>query len=106
MQNLLPSAQRLGAFLWSVSKPYARPLARTLRERCGTAWSIAETGDAGPAGKRWGDAPGHTCLAVGGPTDRILTAETGSGDRVANMRVFALALLELVTEAVQVTGET
>jgi nicotinamide-nucleotide amidase len=94
------------AGLRSSSEPYARLLARTLRERCGTTWGIAETGAAGPAGNRYGDAAGHSCLAISGPTERVVTVETGSSDRVANMRAFALALLELLTEAIEATAET
>ena len=90
----------------SSSEPYARLLARTLRERCGTTWGIAETGAAGPAGNRYGDAAGHSCLAISGPTERVVTVETASSDRVANMRAFALALLELLTETIEATMET
>ena len=85
----------------SASEPYALLLARTVRERLGTTWGVAETGAAGPDGNRYGDAPGHTCIAVSGPVERAATVETGSGDRVANMRAFALALLELLTEALE-----
>lgn len=90
----------------SSSEPYARLLAHTVRERCGTTWGIAETGAAGPSGNRYGDAGGHTCLAVSGPVERVVTVETGSGDHLANMRAFALALLELLAEAVQTEAET
>ncbi len=81
----------------SASEPYALLLARTMRERLGTTWGIAETGAAGPDGNRYGDAPGHTCIAVSGPVERVATVETGHGDRVANMRAFAAALLDLLT---------
>ncbi len=57
------------------------------------------TGAAGPDGNRYGDAPGHTCIAVSGPIERSATVETGHGDRVANMRAFALALLAEGLEA-------
>ncbi len=83
----------------SASEPYALLLARTMRERLGTTWGIAETGAAGPDGNRYGDGAGHTCVAVSGPTEKVVTVETGNGDRVANMRAFALALLDLLTEA-------
>lgn len=87
--------------LRSSSEPYAGLLARTVRERFATTWGIAETGAAGPAGNRYGDKPGHTCLAISGPVEKVITVETGSTDRVANMRAFALALLQLLTEAVE-----
>ena len=85
----------------SASEPYALLLARTVRERLGTTWGIAETGAAGPDGNRYGDAPGHTCIAVSGPVERAATLETGHGDRVANMRAFALALLDLLAETLE-----
>ncbi len=87
--------------LRSSSEPYAGLLARTVRARFTTTWGIAETGAAGPAGNRYGDKPGHTCLAISGPLEKVITVETGSNDRVANMHAFALALLQLLTEAVE-----
>ncbi|MCJ2142626.1 CinA family protein [Methylobacterium sp. E-066] len=85
--------------LRSASEGYARLLARTVRARHGATWGLAETGAAGPSGNRYGDAAGHTCLAVSGPVELFLTLETGSADRVANMRAFAGGLLDLLGEA-------
>ena len=83
----------------SSSEPYALLLARTVRARLGADWGFAETGAAGPAGNRYGDAAGHSCLAIAGPTERVITLETGSADREANMRAFAAALFRLAAEA-------
>lgn len=83
----------------SSSEPYARLLASTIRCRLATTWGIAETGAAGPSGNRYGDAAGHTCIAVSGPAEAVITIETGGADRVANMRLFAAALLDLFAEA-------
>lgn len=80
----------------SASEPYALLLARTARERFSASWGLAETGAAGPTGNSYGDSPGHTCLAVSGATEQVITLETGHADRVANMRAFALAGLELL----------
>ena len=85
--------------LRSASEPYAQLLARTVRQRLGTTWGLAETGAAGPTGNRYGDAPGHTCLAVSGPVEMVRTLETGSADRSANMEAFAAAALALFEEA-------
>ncbi len=82
----------------SASEPYALLLARTVRERLGTTWGVAETGASGPTGNRYGDPPGHACVAVAGPKERALTVETGSGDRAANMDAFANAALRLLRE--------
>jgi nicotinamide mononucleotide (NMN) deamidase PncC len=57
---------------------------------------VAETGATGPTGNRYGDAPGHACLAVAGPVERTVTLETRHGDRETNMRAFAKAALELL----------
>jgi len=56
-------------------------------------------GAAGPTGNRYGDPAGHSCIAVTGPVDRAITVETGSSDRVANMRVFAAAALDLLAQS-------
>ena len=80
----------------SSSEPYAMLLARTQRERFGATWGLAETGASGPTGNRYGDAAGHTCVAVSGAVERVLTLETASNDRVANMRAFTRAALELM----------
>jgi nicotinamide mononucleotide (NMN) deamidase PncC len=85
----------------SASEPYAALLARTMRERLGTTWGLAETGAAGPSGNRYGDAAGHTCIAIGGPVEQSLTLETGIDGRVANMRDFAKATLDLLLAALQ-----
>jgi len=85
--------------LRSASKPYAQLAAERVRARFGTDWGIAETGAAGPAGNRYGDAAGHSCLALSGPVSRVITLETGSNDRAGNMRAFAAALLEQFAHA-------
>jgi PncC family amidohydrolase len=82
----------------SSSEPYAQLLARTVRERLGTTWGIAETGAAGPTGNRYGDPAGHTCVAVAGPVERSLTIRTSSADREANMAAFTEAALHLLMD--------
>lgn len=83
----------------SSSEPYALLLARTVRTRLGADWGFAETGASGPTGNRYGDAAGHSCLAISGPVERVITLETGASDREANMRAFAQALFRLAAEA-------
>lgn len=90
----LPRASVSG--MRSASEPYARLLAQTARERFGTTWGLAETGAAGPTGNPYGDAPGHTAIALSGPLEAAITIETASADRVANMRAFARTALELL----------
>jgi nicotinamide mononucleotide (NMN) deamidase PncC len=83
----------------SSSEPYALILARTVRENLGATWGLSETGAAGPTGNGYGDAAGHTCVAVSGPAEMAFTLETGSPDRAANMEAFAAAALDLLASA-------
>ncbi len=91
---LLAITDREMAGIRSASEPYAALAARTVRERHGATWGLAETGASGPTGNRYGDAAGHTCIAVAGPSELALTLETGSADRQANMQAFAVKALE------------
>ena len=85
----------------SASEPYALLLARTARERFGATWGLSETGAAGPTGNGYGDAPGHTCIAIAGPVEAAITVETGEADRAGNMRAFAAAALEMLKRATE-----
>lgn len=81
----------------SASEPYAQLVARAIRTKLGATWALSETGASGPTGNRYGDAPGHACVAVAGPVEAVITLETGNAEREANMWCFArsaLALLE------------
>jgi nicotinamide-nucleotide amidase len=80
------------------TEPYALLLARTARARFASTWSIAETGATGPTGNRYGDAAGHACIAISGPTETSQTIETGSAERLQNMRAFMQAALTLLLE--------
>jgi PncC family amidohydrolase len=75
------------------TEAYASLGAQTMRTRLGTHWGIAETGATGPTGNPYGDAAGHSCIAVSGPIERAITLETGRHDRVENMWTFAEAAL-------------
>ncbi|MBU6498020.1 MAG: CinA family protein [Rhodospirillales bacterium] len=84
------------------SEAYAGLMAARVRERFGAVWGLAETGATGPTGNRYGDAPGHACLAIAGPETTAITLETGHGDRAANMTAFARAALALLGRALEV----
>ena len=94
----LPDAALAG--IRPATEAYALLLARVVRQRLGATWGLAETGATGPTGNRYGDSPGHVCLAVAGPADRAITLETGRADRLANMHAFAAAALELLVRQV------
>jgi PncC family amidohydrolase len=83
------------------TEAWALLLARTQRERCAATWGVGESGAAGPTGNRYGDPPGHSCLAVTGPAERSLTLETGSSERYANMHAFAAAGLKLFVDVLE-----
>ena len=82
------------------TEPYAQFVARIARRRFTASWALAETGAAGPTGNRYGDAAGHSCIAVAGEgVERAITLETGSSDRLANMHAFTAAALDLLHES-------
>ena len=89
MQGLRPSTEA-----------YSLMITRRVRERLGATWAIGETGATGPTGNRYGDAAGHTCIAVAGPIERATTLETASADRQANMAAFTKRALEYFCEAI------
>jgi nicotinamide-nucleotide amidase len=92
----IPDATMKG--IRSASEPYAQLLARQIRQRFSTDWGLSETGATGPTGNRYGDAAGHSCVAVAGPEQSVRTIETGSADRLANMQVFAATALNLLLQ--------
>jgi PncC family amidohydrolase len=83
------------------TEAYARLVARRVREELSATWGLCETGASGPSGNRYGDAPGHACLAVSGPVDAAITIETKSAERGANMWCFARAALELLESCIR-----
>jgi PncC family amidohydrolase len=80
------------------TEPYAALLAQRIREQHGATWGLGESGATGPTGNRYGDAAGHSCIAISGPAEHAVTLETGSSDRQANMRAFATRALELLAK--------
>ena len=88
----------------SSTEPYARVLARTIRGKLDASWGLCETGASGPSGNPYGDAAGHTCVALigedeTGPLELSRTLETGLSDREENMRRFAYEALQLLHNA-------
>jgi PncC family amidohydrolase len=82
------------------TEAYALLAAKRTRERFACDWALGETGAAGPTGNRYGDAAGHSCVAVSGPIERAITIETRLSDRAGNMRAFAAAALKLLVETI------
>lgn len=97
--HLMDLPREAVAGMRSASEPYALLLARTARERFSADWGLSETGAAGPTGNPYGDAAGHTCIGLSGPTEIAITLETGKEDRITNMRLFAAEALNLILKA-------
>lgn len=85
----------------SSSEPYAALCAETISQKLAATWGLAETGAAGPSGNRYGDAAGHTCLAITGPTNTVITLETGLADRETNMWLFAERAFSLLVDTLE-----
>ena len=85
----------------SASEPYAKLLAYRARQKLGATWGLSETGASGPTGNSYGDKPGHACIAVSGPMEAVITVETGSPDREANMQEFTRRALELMASCLR-----
>ncbi len=99
--SLLGLTREAVAGMRSASQPYAELLAQTARENFGATWGLSETGAAGPTGNGYGDAAGHTCVALSGPLAMASTLETGEPVRLANMEAFARAALGLLESALR-----
>jgi len=98
---LKDTGESMFAGVRGATEAWALLIARTQRSRCAATWGVGESGAAGPTGNRYGDPPGHTCLAVIGPVERSLTLKTGSSERYANMRAFAAAGLKLFVDILE-----
>jgi PncC family amidohydrolase len=83
------------------TEPYALLCASAIRERLGATWGLGETGATGPRGNRYGDPPGHSCIAVSGPRTRSITLETGQAEREANMWRFAGEALDSLERVIR-----
>jgi PncC family amidohydrolase len=78
--------------------------ARLAREQLGTTWGLSESGVAGPAGSRYGYAPGHSAIAIAGPAEAAKIVETASAERLDNMYAFSIAALELLAATLESAG--
>lgn len=76
------------------TKAYALLCARTMQQRLGSTWALAETGATGPSANSYMDPPGTAWIAIVGPRETTLRINTGSNDRETNMWTFAQRALE------------
>jgi nicotinamide-nucleotide amidase len=100
-EGLLGLSAREVSGIRSASEPYASLIAERVRAKLGATWGLSETGASGPSGNRYGDAAGHACFAVRGPVEAVVTLETRSADRQANMRAFTRHALELLLACIE-----
>ncbi len=82
------------------TEPYALLMARTAQTNFSSTWALAETGATGPTGNRYGDAAGHSCIAVAGLAEGSMTLETGMADRQENMHAFTIAALTFLLKTI------
>jgi len=82
------------------TEPYALLMARTAQKNFSSTWALAETGATGPTGNRYGDAAGHSCIAIAGLAESSMTLETGIADRQENMHAFAIAALTFLLKTI------
>ena len=101
---LRDTREEMFAGLHGATEAWALLLARTMKVRCSATWGIGESGAAGPTGNKYGDPAGLTCIGVVGPVERTIRLQTGSSDRVANMRAFSAAALKLFAEVIGEKG--
>ena len=99
--SLLDIPDTAMAGMRAATQAYAVLLARSARQRFSATWALAETGATGPTGNRYGDPPGHSCVAVVGASERVITLETGSADRLSNMFAFSAAALDFLATAIE-----
>jgi PncC family amidohydrolase len=100
-RELLGITDEMMGGMRSASEPYALLAARTVRAKFATTWAIGETGATGPSGNRYGDAAGHSCIAIAGAKEHVITLETGSADRTGNMHAFSMRALDELIAALR-----
>ena len=100
-QKLMAVSDEALAESRAATETHALHLARAARTSLGADWAIGETGAAGPTSNRYGDPPGHTCIGVSGPQEKVVTIETGADDREENMWAFAHAAFQLLAARIR-----
>lgn len=83
---------------------FAQAMADGFKIQMGSDWATSEMGAAGPAGSPYGPKPGTAVVAVSGLVSKARLVETGSADRIENMRLFGKAQLELLIECLDEVG--
>jgi len=90
--------------LTPLTPAFAQELADGYRRQIACDWATSEMGAAGPAASPYGPQPGTAVVAVSGPVCQAHLIETGSADRVSNMRAFGAAHLQLLIACLRAAG--
>jgi PncC family amidohydrolase len=85
------------------TEEYALLCARTMQQKLGSTWGLAETGATGPTTNPYMDPPGTAWVAIAsssekGPVEKTLRIATGGNEREANMWAFATGALRFTEE--------
>lgn len=85
----------------AVSEEWVRATAETLRAASGAAWTIAESGIAGPQGSRRSPKPvGTVVIAVAGPRGTRVEEHAFPGSRVQVMEQISTKVLTMLGEEI------
>jgi len=86
----------------AVSPQWVAATAEGLKRALGPAWTVAESGIAGPQGSRRSPKPvGSVAMAVSGPNGTVTEEHVFPGSRAEVMVQISTRLLELLTEQVK-----
>jgi len=82
----------------SASEPYANCSQARSASAFPPIGACRKPAPPGRPATRYGDAAGHSCMAVAGLEQSAMTLETGSADRLANMHIFAATALNMLLQ--------
>ena len=89
----------------AVSPQWVAATAEGLKRALGPAWTVAESGIAGPLGSRHSPKPvGSVAIALAGPTGTFTEEHVFPGTRAEVMVQISQRVLELLTEQVKAAG--
>jgi PncC family amidohydrolase len=89
----------------AVSPQWVAATADGLKRALGPAWTVAESGIAGPQGSRRSPKPvGSVAIALSGPNGTVTEEHVFPGSRAEVMARISQRVLELLTEQVRAAG--
>ena len=99
--SLLDIPDTAMAGMRAATEAYAVLLARSARQRFSATVGAGGDRRDRPDRKPLWRCAGHSCVAVVGASERAITLETGSADRLSNMFAFSAAALDLLAAALE-----